>query len=104
MSGMQWHRISDGYATGEAQSQNLSDPVQELRRQGTDNRGRQLRRAAIYFRAMRGEAPVQAGGFFFGLGSGRRAVDGVALVPASFGALDAAGGVKREAHRCSKRL
>jgi hypothetical protein len=32
MSGMQWHWISDGYATGEAQSQNLSDPVQELRR------------------------------------------------------------------------
>jgi hypothetical protein len=31
MSGMQWHRISDGNAAGEAQSQNLSGPVQELR-------------------------------------------------------------------------
>jgi hypothetical protein len=31
MSGMQWHRISGGIAAGEAQSQNLSGPVQELR-------------------------------------------------------------------------
>jgi hypothetical protein len=31
MSGMQWHRLSDGNAAGEAQSQNLSGPVQELR-------------------------------------------------------------------------
>jgi hypothetical protein len=28
----------------------------------------------------------------------------VALVPPLFGALDAGGGVKREAHRCSKRF
>jgi hypothetical protein len=31
MSGMQWHRLSDGNAAREAQSQNLSGPVQELR-------------------------------------------------------------------------
>jgi uncharacterized alkaline shock family protein YloU len=33
-----------------------------------------------------------------------RAVDGVAFVPRFFGAFDATGGVKREAHRCSMRL
>jgi hypothetical protein len=31
MSGMQWHRISDGNAAGEAEQQNLPGPVQELR-------------------------------------------------------------------------
>src|SRR3981081_1938203 len=49
-------------------------------------------------------APVHAGGSFFGGCCGRRAVDGVAFVPTFFGAFDATGGVKREAHRCSMRL
>jgi hypothetical protein len=59
----------------------------------------------MYFiRAMSGEAPVHAAAFFFGLCCGRRAVDGAAFVPTFFGALDAAGGAKREAHCCSMRL
>jgi hypothetical protein len=32
MFGMRWHGLSDGEAAGEAQSQNLSGPVQKLRR------------------------------------------------------------------------
>jgi len=48
--------------------------------------------------------PSQPGGFFFGLCRARRPVDGVAFVPTFFGAFDAIGRVKREAHRCSKRL
>jgi len=50
-----------------------------------------------------GATLVHAAGFFFGLCCGRRAVDGVAFVPTFFGAFDARC-VKREAHRCSKRL
>jgi hypothetical protein len=50
------------------------------------------------------KGPVHAGGFFFGDCRGRRAVEGVAFVPTFFGAFAAAGRVKREAHRCSKRL
>jgi hypothetical protein len=43
MFGMQWYRISYGTAVGAAGPQNLSGPVRELRWEGTDNRGRQLR-------------------------------------------------------------
>jgi hypothetical protein len=44
MSGMQWHRLSCSNAAGATGAQNLSCAVQAVRRQGTDNRGRQLRR------------------------------------------------------------
>ena len=46
-------------------------------------------------------------GFFFGLCRAvRRPVgaDGMAFVSALFGAFDASGSVKREAHLCSKRF
>jgi hypothetical protein len=43
MSGMQRHRISDDKAASAARPQNLSCAVQEMRWQGTDKRGRQLR-------------------------------------------------------------
>ena len=47
MSGMQWHRIPDCNAAGAARPQNLSGPVRELRWEGTNSRGRRLRRASI---------------------------------------------------------
>jgi hypothetical protein len=48
--------------------------------------------------------PSQPGGFFFGFCRAWRPVDGAAFVPTFFGAFDTIGRVKREAHRCSKRL
>jgi hypothetical protein len=48
---------------------------------------------------------VHAGWFFFGRKAGRTVdFDGVIFVRKFFGTLDAAGGLKREAHLCSKRL
>src|ERR1700733_587859 len=47
MSGMQWHRLSGGDATGASRAQNLSRALQEMRRQGTDIEGCQLRRVAF---------------------------------------------------------
>ena len=40
---MQWERISRGKAACAAQPQDLSPTLQEMRRQGTDILGRQLR-------------------------------------------------------------
>ena len=42
MSGMQWHRISHGQAAGTDRPPDLSRAVQEVRRQGPDDRGRRL--------------------------------------------------------------
>jgi hypothetical protein len=47
---------------------------------------------------------LHLGGFVFGLCRARRPVDGVAFVPAFFGTSVATARMKREAHRCSKRL
>ena len=42
--------------------------------------------------------------FLWSCRTARRPVDGVVFVPTFFGAFDATDRVKREAHRCSKRL
>jgi len=44
MSGMQWDRISQGKAACADQPQNLSPTLHEMRWQGADTKGRQLRR------------------------------------------------------------
>jgi len=47
MLGMQWHRLPVGNAADETRPENLSFALQEMRWQGSGNRGRQLRRPYV---------------------------------------------------------